>query len=290
MSRRLKNLLNRLEVLKREVEKESKKTCNYYNNNNNTIPLDFVEFNRWLGLPMKDGKEHDIYPYELDYYNKVKEHRLVIVNKATGIGMTEITLRLMLHAALTWNLGNKRLCIVSGTRLEHARELLNRLEGIITRRQKWLIKSKDHTSIMLFNGYFFKVYPAVNIDAIRGLDDVSFIFVDEAAFFRLKDQNRVRDAIERYVAKTYPFIVWVSTPRGRAGAFYEIYSEALEGKNSYYALTLPYMVALNMLLDEEHIELQKRIKGRLFMQEYCCKFIESDDSIFSEEDIKELII
>jgi len=73
--------------------------------------------------------------------------------------------------------------------------LLNRLEGIITRKQKWLIKSKDHTSIRLFNEYF-KVYPAVNIDAIRGLDDVSFILVDEAAFFRLKDQNRVRDAID----------------------------------------------------------------------------------------------
>jgi len=57
---------------------------------------------------MKDGKEYDIYPYELDYYNKVKEHRLVIVNKATGIGMTEITLRLMLHTALTWSLSNKR--------------------------------------------------------------------------------------------------------------------------------------------------------------------------------------
>ncbi len=286
MSTRLKSLLNRLEVLKKKVEKESKRTHNYYD----VIPLDFAEFNRWLGLPIKDNKEHEIYPYELDYYNKVKEHRLVIVNKATGIGMTEITLRLMLHAALTWNLGNKRLCIVSGTRLEHARELLSRLEGIIIKRQKWLINSKDCTSIRLYNGYFFKVYPAINIDAIRGLDDVSFIFIDEAAFFRLKDQNRVRDAIERYLAKTYPFIVWVSTPRGRTGAFYEIYSEALEGKNSYYALTFPYTVALNMLLDEKYIELQKRIKGRLFMQEYCCKFIESDDSIFSEEDIKELII
>ena len=66
-------------------------------------------------------------------------------------------------------------------------------------------------------------------------------------------------------SKDISIIVWISTPR--AGAFYEIYGEALEGKNSYYVLTLPYMVALNMLLDEERIGLQKGIKGRLFMQE-----------------------
>ncbi len=283
----LKILLNRLEALKKEYNNINCKEGNY---SQNVIPLDFLEFNKWIGLPMKDGKEHSIYPYELDYYTKVKDHRLVIVNKATGIGMTEITLRLMLHAALTWNLSNKRLCIVSGTRLEHARELLNRLEGIIIRRQRWLIKYKDCSSLRLFNGCFFKVYPAANIDSIRGLDDIGFIFVDEAAFFRLKEQDSVREAIERYIAKTHPFIVWISTPRGKAGAFYEIYADALEGKNGYYALTLPYVVALNTLLDERYIELQKRIKGRLFRQEYCCEFLESDDSIFSEDDIKDLII
>ncbi len=276
MSATLKRLLNRLEYLNNHVSTGTK------------VPLDFLEFNRWLGLPTKNGKEHNVYDYEIDYYNKVKTHRLIVVNKATGIGITEITLRMMLHAALTWNLSGKRLCIVSGTRVEHARELLGRLEGIIRRKQSWLIKDKDTTSIRLFNGYTFKVYPAANIDAIRGLDDISFIFVDEAAFFRIREQDKIRDAIERYIAKTNPFIVWVSTPRGR-GAFHEIYTEALEGKNAYHALTLPYTVALNRLLEAEYIELQKSIKGRLFMQEYCCKFIDSDDSIFTDDDIKNIV-
>lgn len=33
-----------------------------------SIPDGFIEFNHWLRLPVKDGREHPIYPYEVDYY------------------------------------------------------------------------------------------------------------------------------------------------------------------------------------------------------------------------------
>ncbi len=254
------------------------------------VPDDFIAFNHWLGLPVKDGREHPIYPYEVDYYSRVREHRLVVVNKATGIGITETTLRTMLHASLGWGLKNRRFCIVTGTNISLAKELLNRLEAMISRRQGWLVKARRSNALLLCNGSIFHVYPAANIDAIRGLTDVAFILVDEAAFFRLRDQDRVREAIERYIAKTNPYIVWVSTPRGRVGAFYEIYKDAVDGKNGYHAITLPYTVALNTLLDEHYIEVQKRVKGRLFRQEYCCEFLEDEASVFSMDDIKDLLI
>ncbi len=254
------------------------------------VPDDFIAFNHWLGLPVKDGREHPIYPYEVDYYSRVREHRLVVVNKATGIGITETTLRTMLHASLGWGLKNRRFCIVTGTNISLAKELLNRLEAMISRRQGWLVKARRSNALLLYNGSIFHVYPAANIDAIRGLTDVAFILVDEAAFFRLRDQDRVREAIERYIAKTNPYIVWVSTPRGRVGAFYEIYKDAVDGKNGYHAITLPYTVALNTLLDEHYIEVQKRVKGRLFRQEYCCEFLEDEASVFSMDDIKDLLI
>lgn len=254
------------------------------------VPDDFIAFNQWLGLPVKDGREHPIYPYEVDYYSKVREHRLVVVNKATGIGITEITLRIMLHASLRWGLSNRRFCIVTGTSIVLARELLKRLEAIISKREGWLIRSRVSDALLLHNGSIFQVYPAGNIDAIRGLTDVAFIFVDEAAFFRLKDQDKVRDAIERYIAKTNPYIIWVSTPRGRSGAFYEIYRDAIAGKNGYHAITLPYTVALNLLLDEHYIDAQKKVKGRLFRQEYCCEFLEDEASIFSMDDLKDVLV
>lgn len=284
MRRRLRMLINKADTLLAKIEATKHRDTAF------GVPDDFIEFNHWLGLPVKDGREHPIYPYEVDYYSAVRKHRLVVVNKATGIGITEITLRMMLHASLGWGLKNKRFCIVTGTNILLAKELLNRLDGIISKRRGFLVKTRRSNALLLHNGSIFHIYPAANIDAIRGLADVAFILVDEAAFFRLRDQDRVREAIERYIAKTNPYIVWVSTPRGRVGAFYEIYRGALEGKNGYHAVTLPYTVALNLLLDEHYIEVQKRVKGRLFRQEYCCEFLEDEASIFTMDDIKDLII
>ncbi|MEM0366975.1 MAG: terminase family protein [Candidatus Nitrosocaldus sp.] len=281
---RLRRLMDRADTLLARIEARKHSIALY------GVPDDFIAFNHWLGLPVKDGREHPIYPYEVDYYSRVREHRLVVVNKATGIGITETTLRTMLHASLGWGLKNRRFCIVTGTNISLAKELLNRLEAMISRRQGWLVKARRSNALLLCNGSIFHVYPAANIDAIRGLTDVAFILVDEAAFFRLRDQDRVREAIERYIAKTNPYIVWVSTPRGRVGAFYEIYKDAVDGKNGYHAITLPYTVALNTLLDEHYIEVQKRVKGRLFRQEYCCEFLEDEASVFSMDDIKDLLI
>ncbi|MEM0029962.1 MAG: terminase family protein [Candidatus Nitrosocaldus sp.] len=281
---RLRRLMDRADTLLARIEARKHSIALY------GVPDDFIAFNHWLGLPVKDGREHPIYPYEVDYYSRVREHRLVVVNKATGIGITETTLRTMLHASLGWGLKNRRFCIVTGTNISLAKELLNRLEAMISRRQGWLVKARRSNALLLYNGSIFHVYPAANIDAIRGLTDVAFILVDEAAFFRLRDQDRVREAIERYIAKTNPYIVWVSTPRGRVGAFYEIYKDAVDGKNGYHAITLPYTVALNTLLDEHYIEVQKRVKGRLFRQEYCCEFLEDEASVFSMDDIKDLLI
>ena len=46
---------------------------------------------------------------------------------------------------------------------------------------------------------------------MRGLTDVSFIYLDEADFFPPGQQQDARDVLERYIAKSNPWIVMVST-------------------------------------------------------------------------------
>jgi hypothetical protein len=47
---------------------------------------------------------------------------------------------------------------------------------------------------------------------MRGLPNVSFILLDEADFFPPGQQQDARDVSERYIAKSNPYIVMVSTP------------------------------------------------------------------------------
>jgi hypothetical protein len=58
-----------------------------------------------------------------------------------------------------------------------------------------------------------------HIDAYRALDNPKFILLDEADFFRKGEQEDVRHVSERYIAKSDPYIVMVSTPNAPDGLF-----------------------------------------------------------------------
>ncbi|MFL6362694.1 MAG: hypothetical protein ACJ709_04540 [Nitrososphaeraceae archaeon] len=64
------------------------------------------------------------------------------------------------------------------------------------------------------------------MDAMRGLPKVSFILLDEADFFPPGQQQDARDVSERYIAKSDPYIVMVSTPNAPEGLFERIEKEA----------------------------------------------------------------
>lgn len=57
---------------------------------------------------------------------------------------------------------------------------------------------------------------------MRGLTNVSIIYLDEADFVPPGQQQDARDASERYIAKSNPWIVMVSTPNALEGLFERI--------------------------------------------------------------------
>jgi hypothetical protein len=65
-----------------------------------------------------------------------------------------------------------------------------------------------------------------HLDAMRGLPNVSFILLDEADFFPLGQQQDARSVSERYIAKSNPYIVMVSTPNAPDGLFERIEKES----------------------------------------------------------------
>ena len=67
------------------------------------------------------------------------------------------------------------------------------------------------------NRVHIEAYPSHHLDAMRGICDVSFILLDEADFFPPGQQQDARDVSERYIAKSNPWIIMVSTPNAPEG-------------------------------------------------------------------------
>lgn len=70
--------------------------------------------------------------------------------------------------------------------------------------------------------------PSNHLDSFRALDNPKFIFLDEADMFRKSEQEDVRHVSERYIGKSDPYIVMVSTPNAPGGLFERIEKETEE--------------------------------------------------------------
>jgi hypothetical protein len=80
------------------------------------------------------------------------------------------------------------------------------------RRTNLTVASDTKKTVIEPNGGQIEAYPSQHLDVMRGLKDVSFIYLDEVDFIPPGQQQDAREVSERYIAKSNPWIVMVSTP------------------------------------------------------------------------------
>jgi len=205
-------------------------------------------FNHIIGLPRKDGIEKPMFDYERflydalmrpgfmnnrappvsdQYYHRVYDNyqearkiqnniihhfkeKHLWVKKATGLGVTEFFLRLMAWLCLrNDNFRNSQMVIVTGPNQDIAIKLIKRMKGLFASHGVYF-DSKE--TVLELNGCSIEAYPSNHLDAYRSLTNPKFILLDEADFFRKSEQEDVRQVTERYIGKSDPYIVMVSTP------------------------------------------------------------------------------
>ena len=103
------------------------------------------------------------------------------------------------------------------------------------------------------NGCNIEAYPSNHIDAFRSLTNPKFILLDECDFHRKNEQEDVRHVAERYIAKSDPFIVMVSTPNAPGGLFERIEKEPFD-TCIYKKMFLDYTYGLGKIYTEEEID------------------------------------
>ena len=242
-------------------------------------------FNHIIGLPKKNNEERPLYDYERIIFDFLVENNRIWIKKATGLGITEFMLRYIVWLCLKDDkLRGTQMCIVTGPRIDLAVTLIDRMKMLFV--EKSILSFSTKESLIEVNGVKIEAYPSHHLDSMRGLTNVSFIFIDEADFFPPGQQQDARDVSERYIAKSNPYIVMVSTPNAPGGLFERIEQEP-EETCIYKRIFLDYTYGLDKIYTRDEIENAKQSPS--FEREYNLKYLGLIGNTFHTRAIEEAV-
>src|SRR5215208_583357 len=118
-----------------------------------------------------------------------------------------------------------QMVIITGPNWDQSKKLIKRMKSLF---EPHGIEFDTKETVINLNGCTIEAFPSNHIDAFRSLTNPKFILLDEADFFRKSEQQDVRQVTERYIGKSDPYIVLVSTPNAPGGLFESIEREAAE--------------------------------------------------------------
>src|SRR3990167_10195797 len=219
--------------------------------------LSWQQFNEKIGMPLntKTKKTTKIYQYEDDLIQDILKHKMVWVKKATGLGITEL-----INRFIAWmctkddqfkdNQIDVSVVIFTGTRTRLAVQIIERIKGLF---KDYVFEERE--TIGYINGAKIESFPSSSTETARGLSPF-IVFIDEGDFFEKNEQEEARTTAERYIIKTNPYIIFVSTPNLPGGLFERMEKEE---PSQYYKVFLPYTIGLRdgMYTYEEILEGKK---------------------------------
>jgi hypothetical protein len=257
-------------------------------------------FNHIISLPKKDGKEYPMFEYEKLLYKALLEpgylnsnpklrssdpnnimypfkEKHIWCKKAAGLGISTFFLRLMAWLCLyNDDYRDSQMVIVTGPNIDLAIKLIKRMKAMFVDKLGVTFDSKE--TVLQLNGCSIEAYPSNHIDAFRSLTNPKFIFLDESDYHRKNEQDDVRAVSERYIAKSDPFIVMVSTPNAPGGLFQRIEQEPFD-TCIYKKFFLDYLWGVGKIYTNEEIDKAKLSPS--FPREYELQYLGLIGNVFS---------
>ena len=112
---------------------------------------------------------------------------------------------------------------------------------------------------------YIEAFPSNHLDSFRSLTNPSFLLLDELDFIRKSEQEDIRHVSERYIGKSDPYIVLVSTPN-MPGSLMENISKEPESSCIYKRLFMDYQYGLGKIYTA--VEIEKARMSPSFEREY----------------------
>jgi len=176
-----------------------------------------------------------------------------------------------------------QMCIVTGPNIDLAKKLIKRMKDLIIDYPGFKFDTiADY--VLEINHCWIQAYPSHNLGSFRSLDKAKFIFIDEGDFFPVGQLEEIRHVSERYIAKSNPWIVMVSTPNNPGGLFEQIENEI---ECLYHRMFLDYKVVLSLIYSLQDIENTKQSPS--FEREYNLKYGIGTGNCFLYEDIEKCL-
>lgn len=227
------------------------------------LALDSVSFVQKVGL------EPD--PWQRDLLESSSDR--VLLNCCRQSGKSTMTAIVALHRAL-YHPGSLILCLAPA--LRQSQELFGKVLGFYRDLDRPILAQAERKlSLELENESRIVTLPGTE-KTIRGFSGAALLIVDEA--------SRVADdlyfAVRPMLAVSRGSLMMLSTPYGKRGVFFEEWNQG-QGWERYEvpARECPRISA--SFLQEE----RGTLPARVYRQEYECSFEDTEDQVFSFEDI-----
>jgi hypothetical protein len=198
----------------------------------------------------------------------------VLLNCSRQSGKSTMTGIIALHRAL-YHPGSLILCLAPA--LRQSQELFGKIAGFyrdLGRPVSALGERK--LSLELENGSRIVTLPGSE-KTIRGFSGAALLILDEAS--RVADE--LYFAVRPMLAVSGGALMMLSTPYGKVGVFFEEWTEG-KGWERYEVPAAECPRISGEFLAEERTSLPARV----FRQEYECSFEETEDQVFSYEEIE----
>ncbi len=227
------------------------------------LALDRVNFAKRLGL------EPD--PWQEDLLRSASER--VLLNCCRQSGKSTMTAIVVLHRAL-FHPDSLILCLAPA--LRQSQELFSKMAGFYRDLGRPISPVAERKlSLELENCSRIITLPGSE-KTVRGFSRAALLVVDEAA--RVEDS--LYYAVRPMLAVSGGSLMMLSTPYGKRGVFFEEWTNGI-GWERYEVPASQCPRISEAFLEEERRSLPRRV----YRQEYECSFEETDDQVFSFDDV-----
>jgi hypothetical protein len=197
----------------------------------------------------------------------------VLLNCSRQAGKSTVTALKGLHKAL-YEPGS--LTLVLGPAERQAKEFFGKVSHFYRALGHAVsADSERKLGMELANGSRIEALPGAE-KTIRGFSGVDLLVIDEAA--RIDDG--LYYAVRPMLAVSGGTLMMLSTPYGKRGVFYEEWS----GDGNWQRYEVPARMCPR--ISEEDLEEERKRGRRYFAQEFECSFEETEDAVFSHEDVE----
>lgn len=227
----------------------------------------------------------NLYDYQEELLRLYSDNRFSISLQARQSGKTQTTASFILHFAL---FTEAKFSAILAQKADQAQEILERIQLSYEMLPVFLqpgVKTYNKRSMIFGNNSKIQTFASTS-GSVRG-KSIALLYVDETAFIP-RDMEFYESTYPTIASGKESKVILTSTPNGTRGMFYKLWSESVEGKNSYVRkiVTWDMVPGRDAKWKKETID---NSSPEQFRQEHECHFRGSVNSLINGEALERLV-